>query len=86
MKSTHQKTVDLVHAAVSFYGINSLTAFLSVNVLIFVVRRLLNKLGIFAGQSSRLYCLVTFATVAILQIPVAHILNRPRVARIVLLK
>lgn len=72
--------------AVCFYGRNSLTAFLTVNFLIVIANRIISKIVLYAFIPSVFCKIIVCISVILLQIPVARILNKPKIAKIALLK
>lgn len=81
----NHKPIVYVRNVICFYGKNSLTAFLTVNFEITVINIMLEKLGL-STLSLPIFNIITFCVVVLLQIPTAWILNRPKIARIALLK
>lgn len=80
------RIVVKIRNAVCFYGRNSLTAFLTVNLLIVLVGKAFVKIGMRAILPLTLYNIIVCVIVILLQIPVAWFLNYPKVAKVLLLK
>ena len=86
INNTNCKLLTCLHSLICFYGKNSLTAFLTVNMLIILVSDIITEIMTFLPLESMLKKIIICLCVLLLQIPIAKVLNLPKMRKIALLK
>ncbi len=63
----------LINKIFLFFGMNSTTALVSLNILIFILTNLMNVLPFFKGVNNQITAVIIFILVGIMQVPIARI-------------